>query len=99
MSLEASIKISVKEADIPETWITAEEANRISTSIKNEYFVDYINEIMQQINEAAAQGKTETSHYDSTINGEVYDRAVKFLKTLGYTVGVNDRKTAIFPKW
>ena len=98
MPLDA-IKITVESVDIPETWITAEEANRIATSIKNEYFVDYIDKIMQQINKAAAQGKTETSHYDSTINGEVYDRAVKFLKTLGYTVGVNDRKTAIFPKW
>lgn len=94
-----SIKITVKTTDIPESWITAEEANSIATSIANKNFVKYIDNVMDAIHTAAKKGETSTSYYCVTINKELFNRASEFLSTLGYTINSNINKTNLFISW
>lgn len=98
MPLDA-IKITVESIDSPDSWITAEEANSIATSVANENFVKYINNVMKVIHTAAKEGRTSTTHYCTTINDELFDRASEFLSTLGYTTNSNIHKTILFVSW
>lgn len=85
MPLDA-IKITVKTVDIPESWITAEEANEIATSIKNKNFASYISRVMEVIKVAAEEGRTYCAVYKHNENAELVQRVLSFLRSLGYEV-------------
>ena len=99
MPLDA-IKITVKSVDIPDSWITAEEANKMATSITNEKIQNFITNVMGHIKRAALEGKTKEIICCLSANDEVYERAVAFLKTLGYSIsGSPSQGCSITIKW
>ena len=96
MPLDA-IKITVKSVDIPDSWITAEEANEIATSIKNKSFTTFINRIMGVIKAAAEEGRTICAVYKNREGTELVQRALSFLRSLGYEVA--NTSTTISISW
>ena len=81
-----AIKITVKSVDIPDSWITAEEANEIATSIKNKNFTTFISRVMEVIKVAAEEGRTSCGVYKHNENTELVQRGLSFLRSLGYEV-------------
>lgn len=94
MPLDA-IKITVKSVDIPDSWITAEEANEIATSIKNKNFATFINRIMEVIKVAAEEGRTSCGVYKHNESTELVQRALSLLHSLGYEVSNNSTSISI----
>ena len=96
MPLDA-IKITVKSVDIPDSWITAEEANEIATSIKNKNFTSLTSRIMEVIKVAAEEGRTSCAVYKHNENTELVQRVLSFLRSLGYEV--TNASTSLNIKW
>lgn len=94
MPLDA-IKITVKSVDIPDSWITAEEANEIATGMNNKNFVTFINRIMEVIKVAAEEGRTYCGVYKHKESTELVQRALSFLHSLGYEVSNNPTSIGI----
>ena len=85
MPLDA-IKITVKSVNIPDSWISAEEAKEIATSISNKNFVNFMNKIMEVVKVAAEEGRTYCGVSKRYENNEIIERAVDLLRSLGYEV-------------
>jgi hypothetical protein len=85
MPLDA-IKITVQSIDIPTSWISAEEAKEIATSISNQNFVNFMNRIMEVIKVAAEEGRTSCGVSKRYENSEIVQRTMELLRTLGYEV-------------
>ena len=83
MPLDA-IKITVESIDIPDSWITAEEAREIATSLTNKNFVSFMNKIMETIQKASLEGRTYCSVSHKYVNVEIIQRAKDLLTNLGY---------------
>lgn len=98
MPLDA-IKITVKSVDIPEDWITAEEANSIATSINNKSFLNFMTSAMNAIIKTSKEGETHTSIYCCGANEEIYARAMETLEMLGYSVSRPTRSQYICIGW
>ena len=79
-----AIKLTVKSVDIPDSWITAEEARETATSITNKNFVSFMNKIMEEIKKTSLEGKTSCFVSHRYINSEIIQRAKMLLTTLGY---------------
>ena len=79
-----AIKLTVKSIDIPDSWITAEEARETATSITNKNFVSFMNKIMEEIKKTSLEGKTSCFVSHRYINIEIIQRAKMLLTTLGY---------------
>ena len=100
MPLDA-IEVTVETTiEIPVNWLTAEEANKMATSITNEKIQTFITNAMGHIKKAALEGKTKEIICCLSANNEVYERAVAFLKALGYSVsGSPSQGCNITIKW
>lgn len=98
MPLDA-IKITVKSVDIPENWITAEEANSIATSISNKNFLNFMTSTMNAIIKTSKEGETHTSIYCCGANEEIYARAMETLEMLGYSVSRPTKSQYICISW
>ena len=96
MPLDA-IKITVESVDIPETWITAEEAKKIATNILNAHFIVFIDRIMEVIKVASEEGRTSCAVSKKQENNEIIMRALSLLKSLGYEVA--NTPTALSINW
>ena len=84
-----SIKITVKSVDIPDAWITAEEAKEIATSITNQNLVNFMNRIMEVVKVAAEEGRTSCGVAKRCENNEIVQRTMSLLRSLGYEVANN----------
>ena len=100
MPLDA-IAVTVEATiEIPVNWLTAEEANKMATSLANEKIHTFITNVMGHIKRAALEGKTREIICCLSANNEVYERAVDFLKALGYSVsGSPSQGCSITIKW
>lgn len=100
MPLDA-IEVTVETTiEIPVNWLTAEEANKMATSITNEKIQTFITNVMGHIKKAALEGKTKEIICCLSANDEVYERAVAFLKALGYSIsGSPSQGCSITIKW
>jgi hypothetical protein len=85
MPLDA-IKITVKSVNIPDAWITAEEAKEIATSITNQNLVNFMNRIMEVIKVASEEGRTSCGVSKRYENNEIVQRTMSLLRSLGYEV-------------
>ena len=76
------------------------EANKMATSLTNEKIHTFITNVMGHIKRAALEGKTREIICCLSANNEVYERAVDFLKALGYSVsGSPSQGCSITIKW
>lgn len=97
MPLDA-IKFTIQlSEEIPENWITADEANRIATSISNKNLTSFINKIMEVIKIAAEEGRTSCSVSKGCVNNEIIQRVMALLRSLGYEVA--NAPTALNINW
>ena len=85
MPLDA-IKITVQSIDIPTSWISAEEAKEIATSITNQNLVNFMNRIMKVIKVASEEGRTSCGVAKRNENDEIVQRTMGLLRSLGYEV-------------
>lgn len=96
MPLDA-IKITIKSVDIPNSWMTAEEAKEIATSITNQNLVKFMNRIMEVIKVAADEGRTSCGVSKRYENSEIVERTMGLLRSLGYEVA--NAPTALNINW
>lgn len=97
MPLDAIKLIIQSSEEIPENWMTADEANRIATSISNKNLTSFINKIMEVIKIAAEEGRTSCSVSKGCTNDEITQRVITLLRSLEYEVA--NAPTALTIHW
>mgnify|MGYP006864445685 CR=1 FL=1 len=94
------IKITVgeKTIELPSNWIPAQVAREIATSISNECFKKFMDNIMKEIKSDSALGKTSTYIViTSAMSSEMLARIVALLTDLGYNI--SKHPTAMTISW
>lgn len=81
------VRVEIEVVEIPKNWKTAQEMHAVASDLRNSKFAELMDNIMAKIQIASEAGALSSK---IRIGGgrhiEVYERAQKTLRALGYTV-------------